>query len=81
MGKKPRIDLLRCTRLREDGSEAKDSYVDIVLHIPPHCSAAFLAPSVVIAATVVLWRLPPLRGWAVVGTFDTDGRLTGYTLD
>ena len=78
MGKKPRIDLLRCIRLREDGSEMEGSYVDIVLHVPPHYSAAFLAPSMVIAIMVMLWRLPPLRGWSVVGTFDTAGRLTGY---
>ena len=76
---KPRIDLLRCLRLRESGTDmTKDGHVDIILHVPPHFSASFLAPSMVIAIVLMLWRRPYARGCSVVGSFDTYGRLTGY---
>ena len=75
---KPRIDLVRLVRMREDGSVMKDGAVDVVLHIPVHVSAAYLAPSMVMALVFMLWRLPPRPGWSFVGSFSLDGRIVGY---
>ena len=75
---KPRIDLVRLVRLREDGSVMKDGAVDIALYIPEHVSAAYLAPSMVMALVFMLWRLPPRTRWSFVGGFAYSGRLSGY---
>ena len=74
----PRVDLEKLVRLREDGSQIDD--VDVVLHIPSQVSATFLAPSMVIAIINMLWRRPSCHGWSFVGSFDTEGRLSGYPL-
>lgn len=85
VGKPPYIDFLNNTRLHQDGRTPGDPikgncHVNVFLHVPPHASAFFLAPSMVIAIVMMVWRLPSekLKTWSAVGSFDLMGRLHGY---
>ena len=76
MGMPPYIDFKRCIRLRPDPAHpgktiavAGNAAMDITMHVPPYYSAFFLAPSMVVAIVMMLWRQPceALRTWSVVG--------------
>ena len=85
MGKPPYIDFNRNVRLRQDPHHpdkavADKADVDIILHVPPYITAFFLAPSMVIAIVMMLWRQPcdKLRSWSAFGSLDLMGQLYGY---
>lgn len=71
----PVIDLMATKKTAE-----KNGWVDIVLHMPSHLTAAggYLAASMVVALVQLLWRRPTNRRCSVVGFFDSEGRLVGY---
>ena len=87
MGMPPYIDFNECIRLRPDPAHpgkaipaADNAAVDIIMHVPPYYSAFFLAPSMVVAIVMMLWRQPceALRTWSVVGGLHDDEPLHGY---
>lgn len=81
-GGKPYIDIERLIRLDLNDGEhrgepvSSNADVDVILHIPPHINATFMAPAMVIALVMMQWRFE----WAPVKWFDDDGTLYGYPI-
>lgn len=79
----PYIDFKSRQRLNQHGipfDQHQWRDMDLIFHIPPYWNVACLAPTMLIAILRMLWRLPPLKGWSVVGMFEPDGRVYAFPI-